>query len=95
MPVYLTLHDIIKRTHCYLAEILLVSVQELEMDTQTPEEARNHFYPNCGCDSPDECVTCPHCGMCVTKAEVCACCSLPLEVDTALDYDPHQETLGG
>jgi hypothetical protein len=30
-----------------------------------PEEKRNHFYPNCGCDSEVDCVSCPHCGMCV------------------------------
>jgi hypothetical protein len=59
------------------------------------KEIRNHFYPNCGCDSQTDCVDCLHCGMCVTSAESCACRSLPAAIGMGLRYDPHQEILGG
>lgn len=56
---------------------------------------RNHFYPNCGCQSDSDCAPCPHCGMCIVNAESCACASLPLGTDESLRYDPHREILGG
>ena len=59
------------------------------------EDKRNHFFPNCDCESQTDCVPCPRCGMCVTNTESCACCALPFGADAGLRYDPHVEILGG
>lgn len=56
---------------------------------------RNAFFPNCGCESEVECEPCPHCGMCASTIEYCACVAPQLGLDESLQYDPHLETLGG
>lgn len=55
----------------------------------------NDFYPNCGCESEQECERCPHCGMCAITVDYCACWPRLSGVDESLNYDAHRETLGG
>ena len=62
---------------------------------ERPEKRRNYFFPNCGCKSEADCITCPHCGMCVAHTESCDCGTLPVGADIALRFDPHLEILGG
>ena len=61
-----------------------------------PARKIHRFYPDCGCKSPQDCVPCPHCGMCIANIENCTCQTLRADRDeTKFVYDPHVEIAGG